>query len=224
MEDEQEYSTPYAPQQAPSYASQIADYASSWPTISNLQQQQAGLDYSLYSQYAPQYTQDSYDALANIYPETMGLKEQLAKQVSEGMNSELPAWAKQQYLSDMNAGLGANANAPIGVSERSTGMLNLQKQWQDYYRNLGLSLTQGTSVSGVTQPTDTSSTVGTGINNAANYGMNAYNAYNNAFYQQPLIKQRTGGFSGSGALTGALAGSAYGPIGAIGGGLAGGFL
>lgn len=132
------------PAQAPSVQSSYADLVANYPQLVNLQTQyapqMAASDFQINQQYAPQYASLQQSIDESLYPQTSKLQESLASQALSGMGEQLPDWAKNQYTSDFNAGLGANVNAPIGVSDRSLGLMNLQKQWQDYYRNLGLSV------------------------------------------------------------------------------------
>lgn len=167
---------PAAPPSPPSYSAQIQDYVANYPKLMELQStydpQQAQLQYELFSQYAPQYTQKAKELQDNLYPQTSQIQENLATQANQGINEPLPEWAKQQYMSDFNAGIGMNANAPIGVSDRNVGLLSLQKQWQDYYRNLGLSLAQRQPLQSVANPSFGSSKEG--LQGAVNYGQNTY--------------------------------------------------
>lgn len=171
---------PAPPPAAPAASQNIAELVQYYPQLVDLQTKYAPTlaanDFSINQQYSPQYAQLQQQIDQQLYPETAKLQEGLAAQANAGINEPLPDWARQQYMSDFNAGIGMNANAPIGVSERSTGLLNLQKQWQDYYRNLGLSvanrqpLQQGQTLNtpqlsqGITQA----------AGNALGYGSNTY--------------------------------------------------
>ena len=80
------------------------------------------------------------DANQAMYPETAQLQEQLAGQASEGMNAQMPNWMQEQYQSNMNANLGNNVGSGIGADYMSRGMMQQQQDYQNYYRNLGLSV------------------------------------------------------------------------------------
>lgn len=169
---------PAAPPAPPSASAQMQDYITNYPKMVALQQeynpQTAQLDYELFQQYAPKYTQAAQDIQNQVYPQTSKLQEALATQALEGMNSNLPDWAKQQYQSDFNAGLGMNVNAPIGVSDRSIGLLNLQKQWQDYYRNLGLSVAGRQPLQQTANPSFQNAAGAENINPFLSYGASTY--------------------------------------------------
>lgn len=220
--------TPEPPPAAPSASAQLSEYVANYPKLVALQEQYnpqtAQLDYNLFKQYAPQYTQTAQDIQNQVYPETSKLQEELARQSLEGMNSELPDWAKQQYQSDFNAGLGMNANAPIGVSDRNIGLLNLQKQWQDYYRNLGLSVAGRQPLQQTANPTFQNSAAMENINPFLSYGASTYASRIGG--QQPTQYYRPGGAGSSiGGLVGGLGGFAMGgPMGAMYGAGAGSMI
>lgn len=193
---------PAPPPAAPAAAQNIAELVQYYPQLVDLQTKYAPTlaanDYAINQEYSPQYAQLQQQIDQQLYPETAKLQEGLASQANAGINEPLPDWARQQYMSDFNAGLGMNANAPIGVSDRNIGLLNLQKQWQDYYRNLGLSvanrqpLQQGQQLNtpqltqGITQA----------AGNALGYGSNTYGSQVAGYgaqlggtyhYQQPSL-------------------------------------
>lgn len=135
---------PPAPPPAPTLGATIQDYVANYPQLVAQQQQYgpelAQLDYQLQQQYAPQYAALEKQINESLYPQTAGLQESLSAQAAQGINEGLPADLRQQYVSDFNAGIGMNVNAPIGVSDRNVALTQLNKQWGDYYRNMGLSL------------------------------------------------------------------------------------
>jgi hypothetical protein len=94
----------------------------------------------LAQQYAQPLGEAYLAAQRAMYPETTALQEQLATQASEGMQEGMPEWAREQYLSDVRANLGTNIGSGIGADYTSRGLMEQNKQWQDYYRNLGLSV------------------------------------------------------------------------------------
>lgn len=186
-------STPTPPPAPQSYASQVQDYVSSYPKLFNLEQtytpQEANLYYGLYNQYAPQLAQEQYNIQNQLYPQTTALQENLASTAAQGMNTNLPDWAKQQYLSDFNAGIGQNANAPIGITDRSTGLLNLGEQWKRYYQNLGLSATGRQPLTAPASSINTGTNPQANLSNATNYGASTYGSYANAFANQNTVTQ-----------------------------------
>lgn len=132
-----------APPAAPSYGATMKDYVENYPQMIQMQQQYAPqlaqLEYDLQTQYGPQYAALQKQMNEQLYPETAGLQENLAQQARIGMQSGLPDDLRQRYVSDFNAGLGMNANAPIGISDRNVALTQLNEQWKNYYQNLGLS-------------------------------------------------------------------------------------
>lgn len=221
---------PPAPPAPPTLGATIQDYVANYPQLVAQQQQYgpqlAQLDYDLYSQYAPQYSQVAADIDKQLYPQTAALQENLAGQAIQGMNEPVPAELKQQYLSDFNAGLGMNANAPIGVSDRSVALLQLQKQWGDYYRNLGLSVANRQPLQGPSNPTfqNPNQGVGDALGFASGNYQGQLSGYNSSLANR-IIQPSSGGFSGIGGLAGAIGGNMLFPGvgGIIGGGLLGGF-
>ena len=126
-----------------STTSSMKDYAESLPAVYQAQLQYEPLmqqqNLAMLQQYGTQFGQAYKGMNDAMYPETAGLQEQIAAKASAGMNSEMPSWAKDAYRSEMNANLGTNAGSPIGADYASRGMLEQQKNWNDYYTNLGLS-------------------------------------------------------------------------------------
>lgn len=212
--------TTIQPAPAPTVSSSHSDLVANYPRLVELQSQYApqlaASDFQVNQQYAPQYAQLQQQIDQTLYPQTSKLQESLATQALNGMDSQLPDWAKQQYASDFNAGIGMNANAPIGVSDRNIGLLNLQKQWQDYYRNLGLSvanrqpLQQGQTLN--------SPTLSQGITTALGQTL----GYNQGTYASQIAGTNYGRSASplgmAGGIAGGIAGATLGgPQGAIAG-------
>ena len=210
--DEPQAIQPAAPPAPPSYGQQIQEYIANYPKLVQLQQdynpQTAQLDYQMFADYAPKYTQVGQDIQNQLYPQTSKLQETLAGQALEGMSGQLPDWAKQQYQSEFNAGLGMNVNAPIGVSDRNVGLLNLQKSWQDYYRNLGLSVAGRQPLQQTANPSFQNSTQG--LQGALGYGAQNYATQMSGYGSQVAGTQYTTG--GGGSPWGPLAGMAIGGV------------
>ena len=114
------------------------------PKVFAEQQRQAPLEaqqqLELLQQYGLPIGQAIQDINAGVNPNTAALQEQLAGQALERSQGDMPDWMKDQYRSEFNANLGTNAGSPIGADYMSRGMMGQQKSYQDYYRNLGLSL------------------------------------------------------------------------------------
>jgi len=131
------------PQPQPTISDTMAQYVQSLPALYQAQMQYEPLmqqqQLAMLQQYGTQFGQAYKSMNDAMYPETAGLQEQIATKASEGMNAEMPQWAKDAYRNEMNANLGTNAGSPIGADYASRGMLEQQKGWQDYYTNLGLS-------------------------------------------------------------------------------------
>jgi len=128
----------------PSTADAIREWVGSMPTVYETQlryaPQQAAQQVALAQQYAGQLGQAYKTAQEAMYPETAALQEKMAAQASEGMQEGMPAWAREEYLSGLRANLGTNIGSPIAADYSSRGLMQQNKEWQDYYRNLGLTL------------------------------------------------------------------------------------
>jgi hypothetical protein len=164
--------------QQPSTGQSVSEWAQNLPQIYQTQMQyaplQAAMQVQLANQYAGQYGQAMQKAQQGLYPETSKLQEQLATQASQGMNSNMPDWMKQQYQSNMNAQLGTNVNAPVGADYASRGLMQQQEDWRRYYQNLGLT-TAGR------QPLTMANTPGTS-DYMSNFTPNAVMSSNNQNY------------------------------------------
>ena len=213
--------TPTQPPSAPTYGATLDDYIKNFPKLLDLEKQYgpelAQLQYQLAQQYTPQYAQMMQGVEQQLYPQTSQLQEQVAGQALQGLSSQMPDYMAQQYMSDMNAGIGANANAPIGVSARSTGLMNLQQDWKKYYQNLALTTAGRQPLTQVTIPSTQSAS--SGLGNALTYSQGTYGSYVGAFpqqtlanaYQSALLPQGTG--TGIGSLTGFFGGVGKGFLG-----------
>lgn len=220
--NDQQFSSPSSIPAAPTYGQQLQEYIANLPQLLAAEQQYnpqfAQLYFDLASQYFPKYTQLNYDTQKGLYPQTTALQENLATQANEGMNAGLPGWARDMYLDQFRAELGTNAGSPIGADYASRGLMQQTKNWQDYYRNLGLAVTNRLPLTQTAQPQFASSTgaVG-GFGNMLNYNQGTYGNY-----VQGLIgglPYAGGGGStnpfGSDVLKGFL--SAFGQYGGFGG-------
>lgn len=186
--DDEESYQPQAVPQAPTLSDLTNQYIQSLPQIFNAESQYAPqyaeLDYNLASQYAPQYASLMQDIQNQLYPNTASLQETLAQQALQGINSPLPDYLKSQYQDALRAEIGPNAGSGIGADYVSTNLLNLGKSYQDYYRDLGLNLTNRMPLVNPQVPGFRSPTEGYNFNNAAGYVSNTYAPYVNAFTSQ----------------------------------------
>lgn len=229
---EPQIQTPLQPPAAPSYGQQVKDYIASLPDMLKAQTEYdpkfAQQQLELIQQYGGPISQALLDIDKGLYPQTSQLQEAVAGQALQGLGSQLPDQYAQQYLSDFNAGIGANANAPIGVNTRNIGLYNMQEDWKRYYQNLALTTSGRQPLQGGTTPNAGTSTAGMG--GALDYGASTYGSYVNAYMQQPYyFKGGSGGGAGNGlgSALGTAGGAAIGNAllpgigGAIGGGLGG---
>ncbi len=180
--------TPSAPA-APTTAESVQAWVDALPQIYQTQMQYAPLQaqqqVSLAQQYAAPLGQAQLAAQQAMYPQTTALQEKLATAASQGMDSGLPDWAKQTYQDTFRAQLGENALSGVGADYMSRGMMQQEKDWRDYYNNLGLSVAgrQPLSSPGQAQTSDymsqftPNSVMGY---NAQNYG-NYSNTYANMY-------------------------------------------
>ena len=204
---------------APTTTSSIEDWVKNYPAVYELQQKYAPLEaqnqIDLMNKYSLPYAQALKTAQDTLYPNETALTNQLTAKVSEGMNGQLPDWAKNSYLDTQKALLGENALSGSGVDYMSRGLNEQTKNWQDYYTNLGLSISGKQPVYTASPTQTTNYTSGFTPNsvmssNNQNYGnySNAYSSmYNtNATFATNLNKQYTdwakmaaGGVSGAAA-------------------------
>ena len=133
-----------SPPSAPSTGASIEEWIRLMPQIYETESKygplQAQNELSLLQDYGLQFGQTAKEQQEALYPETAGLQENLAQQAREGMESGVPDWMKDEYLSEFRSNLGSNAGSPIGADFTSRGLLQLNKGWKDYYRDLGLSV------------------------------------------------------------------------------------
>lgn len=207
---------PTPPPAPPSYQQTLQDYVKSIPDLLAAEQKygpgfaQNQLD--LINQYGLPTSQALQSIDQALYPQTAQLQEAVAEQALQGLGSQLPQQIAQQYMSDFNAGIGMNANAPIGVSSRNIGLYNLQEDWKRYYQNLALTTAGRQPLQGGTAPQ--SGQASAGLPGALNYSAQNYGTYAPAFAGQNALAIPRGGrgFSGGGALGGAGAGALVGSM------------
>ena len=169
----------------PTTQSSIADWVANYPKVFALQQQyapqEAEQQLALLQQYGLPMAQAYKTAQEAMYPTETALRNELGAQALEGMNSQMPDWMKQQYRSEFNANLGTNAGSAIGADYVSTNMLNMQKNWQDYYRNLGTSLAGSQPVFQAQSPAYSNYASGFTPNSVMSYNMQGYDSYAPAY-------------------------------------------
>ncbi len=145
-----------SPPAQPSTADAINAWVQSMPQVYQTQMQyaplQAAQQVQLAQQYALPYGQALQTAQEAMYPGTTALQEQLAGQAQTGMTGQVPDWQRQQYLSNLRANLGTNIGSGIGADYTSRGLLQQNQDWQNYYRDLGLSLTGRQPLTQATTP------------------------------------------------------------------------
>lgn len=148
----------YTPQPAPqpSTADAINQWVESMPAVFAEQQRQAPLQAQLQvdlaQQYAPLLGAAAKAGQEALYPETSALQETLAGQAAEGLEAGVPDWMRQQYRSDLSANIGSNVGSGIGADYVSRGLLEQSQNYQNYYRNLSLSLAGRQPLAQPTQP------------------------------------------------------------------------
>ena len=177
-------SSPSAPA-APTTQSSIEDWVENYPAVFNLQQQYAPQEVqqqiALMQQYALPYAQALKAAQDQLYPNETALTNEMTAKVREGMGGTMPDWAKESYMDTMRAQLGENAMSGAGADYMSRGLLDQQKNWQDYYTNLGLSISGKQPVYNA-QPTQYSNYAGQFTpNSVMDYNSKNYGSYSNAY-------------------------------------------
>ena len=132
------------PPPQPSTADAMQAWVQALPQIFETQLKYAPLEAAQQVALAREFAQPlgaAYlEAQRAMYPETTALQEDLATQAGLGMGAEVPDWMKAEYLSGVRGQLGTNVASRIGADVVSRGLLQQRQDWQNYYRNLGLSL------------------------------------------------------------------------------------
>jgi hypothetical protein len=166
-------------------AESMADYVASLPALYETQMKYEPLmqaqNLAMLQQYGTQFGQAYKNVNDALYPETAKLQENLATQASQGMSSDMPQWAKDSYMNTVNANLGTNAGSPIAADYVSRGMLEQQKGWQDYYRNLGLSVAGRQPLAQGGTQSQLNYMQGYQPQQGLNYSANTYGNYSNAY-------------------------------------------
>jgi len=147
------------PPAAPTTQESIDAWIESMPQVYETQMQYAPMQAQQQVELAQQYAQPMGQAMLSaqraMYPEEYKLSDLASQQALEGMQGQLPDWQKQQYQSDLRANLGTSAGSPMGADYMSRGMMQQQQEYQNYYRNLGLSIAGKQPIAGAQQPQTT---------------------------------------------------------------------
>ena len=222
--------TPSAPQPQTT-AQSMQDWVANYPAMFNIQQQyapqEAAQQVSLAQQYAEPLGQAMKSAQEAMYPNETAFTQQALQQAQTGMNQGLPDWAKSQYMDTMRAQLGENALSGAGADYMSTGLNEQTKNWQDYYRNMGLSIAGKQPIATATTPSYSNYASTFTPQSVMNYNSQNYGNYANAWSANQANQGNMGGLgAGLGMLAGGLLALPTGgmsvPMGAMLGGAAGG--
>jgi hypothetical protein len=206
-------STPQQPT-PPTVGSNIAEYVANYPKLVQLQgqygPQEAAQQVALAQQYAGPLGQAYKTAQDQIYPNETALSNALTQQAQAGIQSDVPDWMKQEYLSGMRAQLGENAMSGIGADYVSRGLMQQKQDWQNYYRNMGLSIAGRQPVYSANSPQTNQITQGFTPQGVMGYNQGIYGQQMNAWGQQQAQGNQ---WMNAGA----------GILGSIGGGIGGGW-
>ena len=216
------------PPAAPTTQEGIDAWVKSMPQVYETQMKYAPMQAQQQVELAQQYAQPMGQAMLAaqraMYPEEYKISDLASQQALEGMQGQLPDWQKQQYQSDIRANLGTSAGSPMGADYMSRGMMQQQQDYQNYYRNLGLSIAGKQPIAGAQQPQTTDYMSGytpqgvmgsmqQGYGNyvgaySSMYGANAQAAQNNPWASAlggiggSMLGGMTGGMFGSGGIFG----------------------
>ena len=173
----------------------MTDYIENYPRLLEMQQQ-----------YAPQQLEAQRAAQAQAYPELESLMSSLTQQAQTGMSEDAPDWYMNKASDYMKSLMGENVRSGVGADFYTTGMMEQQKQWNDYYRNLGSSLAGRQPVfqspdltSGFTPQSVMGSNASMYGTQANMFGQQSQNAFNQANQTSPWMNI-------AGTMAGGLAG------------------
>ena len=202
------------PPPQPTAAESTAQWVESMPDVFAEQQRQNPLaaqqSLELMEQYGVPLAQ-AYRATENAAnPQAASLQNQLSAQASEGMSADTPQWMQDEYLSNSAAQLGTNIGSPIAADYQSTGMMKQKMDYQNYYRDMGL------SISG-RQPVGKGAT-GQNVDYTAGYTPGSVMDFNSSTYA-PYASAYSGMYGANANLMGQQA-MAHGEM--VGGAIAGG--
>jgi hypothetical protein len=202
--------------EAPTAGESMADWVANYPAMWELQQKYAPLEAQQQVALAQQYAQPLGEAMKTaqeaMYPQETAFTQQALQQAQTGMQQGLPDWAKQSYMDTMRAQLGENALAGVGADYMSTGLLEQTKNWQDYYRNMGLSISGKQPIYQATMPGYSNYASTYTPTSVMNYNAQNYGNYANA-WSSANANQGGGWGSVLGTIGGGLLGSVAGGFG-----------
>lgn len=195
------------PEKAPSVGQQMNEYVESLPALYEAQMKYDPLiaqqQLEMMQQYGGQYGEAMRGINEALYPETAGLQEQMAGQATERMEAGVPQEQQDAYIDQLRSNLGTNVGSGIGADYTSRGMLQQQQEYQDYYRNLGLSLAGRQPLAQGQQPGTTGYMQQYQPGQALDYGANTYGSYSQASRPMALQpQQKTDWMSSAGSMMG----------------------
>lgn len=170
---------------APSTAEAVTAWVNAMPQVYETQMKYAPLEAQQQVDLAKQFAQplgEAYlEAQKAMYPEQYALQSELMTKAKEGMNSDVPDWMRQEYLSNLNANLGTNIGSPIAADYASRGLMQQKQDWQNYYQNMAMSLAGSQPVFNATSPTSTNYMSNFTPTSNMSYMGNNYGNYANAY-------------------------------------------
>ena len=206
------------PPAQPSTADSIQAWTENMPAVFEEQQRQAPLDAQQQLELLQQYgvpLAEAYrltEKAAN--PEAAALQTSLTEQATEGMQSDVPQWMQDEYLSNRSAQLGTNVGSPVAADYQSTGLLQQKQEWQNYYRNMALSISGRQPVGSGQSPQTANYTQGFTPGSVMNMQASTYapyaNSYTSMYNTNAQIANQPSGF---GQVMGSLAGGIGSGIG-----------
>lgn len=166
---------------APTAAQNMADYVNNLPAMYQAQMEwnpklaQQQLD--LTTQFAPQYSTLMKNTNEALYPGITDMNAKLTEQAKTGMDAAVPESMRQQYLDTLRSEVGPNAGSGIAGDYVSRNLLNQQQEYNNYYRNLALTLTGRQPLTQAQSPAFND--VGSGYNygQVANNNTQGYGSY-----------------------------------------------
>jgi len=184
-----------APPQPQSAASSYADYVAMRPQM-----------FAQDVTYAPQYAALEKQINEQLYPYTAGLQESLAKQVQAGMTETAPEWYQRSIADTLKSQLGRNlVYNPLAQEQFGVATNEAYKGWQDYYRNLGLTLAGRQPLAQTYVGTSAIAPQSVLNYNAQNYG-NFSNAYSSMYGANAALAGQMATYNPWANVAGSLAG------------------
>lgn len=177
-------SQPETPQ-APSTAEAVKAWVESMPQVYETQMKYDPLLAAQQVQMAQQYAEPLGQALLAsqkaMYPEEYAMREELMNQAQEGMQSDVPDWMKEEYLSNLNSNLGTNVGSMVGADYVSRSLMQQKQDWQNQYRNMALALSGSQPTFNAQSPSSLNYMQGFTPGQNMNYMASNYGNYSNAY-------------------------------------------